>query len=131
MPSKNVNLVRAWIYACNADDPDLAVGLCHPDFEMTESASLPGPASTSGHDELRRYFAGWRRNWSEWEWIADEVEDLPPDHVLVMARLRLKGLPSGAWVEHRWAYLFTVRDGLLARQDGFDDRAAALAAARA
>jgi ketosteroid isomerase-like protein len=48
--------------------------------------------------------------------------------VFVIALLRLRGRRSGIWVEHRWAYLFTVRDGKLSRQDSFDDKAQALAA---
>jgi hypothetical protein len=35
----------------------------------------------------------------------------------------------GIWVEHDWAYLFTVRDGKLLRQDGYDDKAQAFEAA--
>jgi hypothetical protein len=96
---------------------------------MTESSALPGAAVTSGLDGLRRYFAGWNRNWSEWHWQAEEVLDIPPDKVLVMANLRLKGLRSGIWVEHRWAYLFTLLGGKLLRQDGFEGKAQALEAA--
>jgi hypothetical protein len=95
---------------------------------MTESPTLPGAATTSGFEDLRRYFAGWRRNWSEWDWQEEDVQDIPPDRVLVTALLRLRGLRSGIWVEHRWAYLFTIRDGKLLRQDGFDDKAQALEA---
>jgi ketosteroid isomerase-like protein len=129
MSQENVDTVRAWIRACNGHDLESAVALCDPEFEMTESSTLPGAATTSGLDGLRRYFAGWRRNWSEWDWQEEEVTDIPPDRVLVTARLRLKGLRSGIWVEHRWEYLFTVRGGRLLRQDGFDDRAEALRAA--
>jgi len=118
----------AWIRACNGDDSESAVALCDPAFEMTESSTVPGSATTSGLDGLRRYLAGWQRNWSEWDWQEEEVRDIPPDKVLVMALLRLRGLRSGIWVEHRWAYLFTMRDGKLLRQDGFDEKAQALEA---
>jgi hypothetical protein len=128
MSQENVELVRAWIRACNGTDPETAVALCDPAFEMTESSTLPGAVTTSGLEGLRRYFAGWRRNWSEWDWQEKEVHDIPPDKVLVMAVLRLRGLRSGIWVEHGWAYLFTVRDGKLLRQDGFDEKAQALEA---
>jgi len=114
--------------ACNGTDPEPAFALCDPSFEMTETPALPGAATTSGLEALTRYFAGWRRNWSEWAWEEEELIDLPPDNVLVMARLKLKGLRSGIWVEHRWAYLFTVRNGKLLRQDGFNDKAQALEA---
>src|SRR3954452_6925405 len=130
MSSENVELVRAWMRAVNGDDPEAAIALGDPAFEMTESSTLPGAASTAGLDELRRYLAGWTRNWSEWDWQEEEASEIPPDKVLVMATLRLRGLRSGLWVERRWAYLFTIRTGKLLRQDGFDDKARALEAAR-
>ena len=126
MSQENVELVRAWIRACNGPDPESAIALCDPAFEMTESPSLPGAATTSGLDGLRRYFSGWTRNWSDWDWQENEVHDIPPDKVLVVSLLRLRGLRSGIWVEHRWAYVFTVSNGRLFRQDGFDDKAQAL-----
>ena len=129
MSQENLDLVRAWIKACNTDEREAVTALCDPSFEMTESSALPGAASTAGMDQLRSYFDGWRRNWSEWDWQEEEMLDLPPDKVLLSANLRLKGLRSGIWVEHRWVYLFTVRDGKLLRQDGFDDKAQALEAA--
>jgi hypothetical protein len=45
------------------------------------------------------------------------------------ARLRLRGRLSGIEVDREWIYVFTVRDGKLIRQDGFDDRADGLRAA--
>jgi ketosteroid isomerase-like protein len=129
MSRENVDTVRAWIRACNRGDADAAVALCDASFVMTESSALPGAAITTGEDGLRRYFAGWSRNWSEWDWQEEEILDLPPDKVLVMANLRLKGLRSEIWVERRWAYLFTVLSGKLLRQDGFEGKAQALEAA--
>jgi ketosteroid isomerase-like protein len=126
----NVEIVRAWMGACNADDTELALSLCDPSIVMIEPDTLPGAATTKGIDGVRRYFAGWQRNWSEWRW-EEEVEELPPDKVLVTAQLRLRGLRSGIWVEHCWAYVFTLRDGKLVRQQGFDGRDEALAAVQA
>jgi hypothetical protein len=47
-----------------------------------------------------------------------------------MSLFRLRGLRSEIWVEHRWAYLFTVRTGKLLRQDCVDGKAQALEAVR-
>src|SRR3954447_12213447 len=99
---ENVEVVREWMHVCGdpQGDIDAALRLVDPEFEMTEAPSLPGAHSLRGHDALRRYFAGWRRNWSEWSWHADEVIDVPPDTVVVDARLSLRGLRSTALVEH-------------------------------
>jgi ketosteroid isomerase-like protein len=117
--------------ACNAGDEAAAFALVDPSFVMVESSALPGAATTTGLQGLERYFAGWRRNWSEGSWVEEELLDLPPDKVLVMARLRVKGLRSGLWVERVWAYVFTVGDGKLLRQDGYSTKAEALEAAAA
>ena len=107
----------------------MRASLVTPDFEMTESAKLPGAATVSGLDQLYTYWLGWKRNWSEWEWREEEIIELAPDRVLLVATLWLRGLRSGIPVERRWAYVFEIRDGKLARQDGYEDKGQALEAA--
>jgi hypothetical protein len=124
----NAELVRAWQNAANLGRVEELLALTHPDFEMNEASVLPGATRVVGRDALRRYCHGWGRNWSEWEWIEQELLELPPDRVVLDATLRLKGLRSEIWVEHRWAYLFVVRDGLIARNDGFLTKQEALGA---
>jgi hypothetical protein len=58
-------------------------------------------------------------DWSEWEWREEELIGLRPDRAVLDATLRLRGLRSSIWVEHRWAYLFVIRDGLILRNEGF------------
>ncbi len=121
--SENAELVRGWHKAAekatNLDRVEDLLALTHPEFEMTESSALPGAARVKGLEALRRYCYGWARNWSEWEWREEELVDLPPDRVMFDATLRLRGLRSSIWVEHRWVYLFVIRDGLILRDDGF------------
>ncbi|MFL5780812.1 MAG: nuclear transport factor 2 family protein [Thermoleophilaceae bacterium] len=131
MPEENVELVRGWVRALNEDDLDASLACCDPAFEMLESRTLPGAARVSGLDELRSYSLGWRRNWSEWEWREEKIVDVPPDRVVLVATLWLRGLRSGADVERRWAYVFTVRGGKLLSQVGYDSEAEALEAASA
>ena len=126
--ASNLDLVRTYIRAVNDDAMDIAGSLVHPEIEYSEASDLPGAAHVSGSDELLSYFYGWRKNWSEWDWHEEEILDLPPDRVLVIATLRLRGLRSGIWVERRWAYVFTVRDGLILRLAGYNTRDEALAA---
>jgi hypothetical protein len=49
--------------------------------------------------------------------------------VYLRARLRLVGRHSGIEVDREWIYVFTVRDGKLQRQVGYDDQSEALRAA--
>src|SRR4029077_13938154 len=124
----NLDLVRSWMQAVNDDAMDVTRALAHPEIELSEASDLPGAAHVSGIDEVVSYGYGWRKNWSEWDWREEEIVDMPPDRVLAVAILRLRGLRSGIWVERRWAYVFTVRDGLILRQDGYNTRGEALAA---
>ena len=126
--ASNVELVRTYMRAVNDDAMDITRSLAHPEIEYSEASDLPGAAHASGIDELLSYFHGWRKNWSEWDWREEEIVDLPPDRVLLLATLRLRGLRSGIWVERRWAYTFTVRDGLILRLAGYNTRDEALAA---
>jgi ketosteroid isomerase-like protein len=125
--SANVELVRAWQRAASAGEIDELLALSHADFEMTEASVLPGAVHVKGREALRSYCYGWARNWSEWDWREDEVLELPGDRVVLDSTLRLRGLRSSLWVEHRWAYLFEIRDGLILRNDGFQTKAELLA----
>src|ERR1700741_2008300 len=107
------------------------VALTPPELEMPEASALPGAVHVVGIEALRSYGYGWRRNWSQWEWREEELIELPPDRLGFVATLRLRGLRSTIWVEHRWAYLFVVRDGLILRDDGFLAVEEALASAGA
>jgi hypothetical protein len=98
---------------------DDMLALTHPEFEMTEASALPGAVHVRGREGLRSYAYGWAKNWSEQEWLEHEIVELPPDRVVLDATLRLRGLRSSIWVEHRWVYLFVIRDELILRDDGF------------
>jgi ketosteroid isomerase-like protein len=128
--SANVQLTRAWIRAINEGDTERWLGLVTPDFELIESSTLPGAAQAYGPEGLRRYAAGWARNWSAWELREVEIVDVPPTRVVLAADLKLRGRHSGIDVERRWVYLLSVRDGKLASQIGFDDKDEALRVAR-
>lgn len=128
MAAENLEIVRRWVRITNAGDFEDVADVLTPDFEMIESAKLPGAATVSGLDELYTYGLGWRRNWSEWDWREEELTELPGDRVLMVATLWLRGLRSGIPVERRWAYVFQIRDGKLARQDGYEDKEQALEA---
>jgi ketosteroid isomerase-like protein len=124
----NAEVVRNWIQATNDGDLRRLLDLADPEFEMVEASELPGAAHVRGLEELRTYFYGWARNWSHTDWREEEIAEIPPDCVLLLATLRLRGLRSGADVERRWAYVFKVRNGRVLRQIGYDTKDQALSA---
>jgi ketosteroid isomerase-like protein len=127
--SENVELVRTWQRAAELGDIEQLLALTHPEFVMTEAGSLPGAVTVHGREELRSYAYGWARNWSGQEWVELQMLELPDGRVMLDSTLRLRGRRSSIWVEHRWVYLFAIRDGLILRNDGFESREEALAAA--
>jgi ketosteroid isomerase-like protein len=120
--SDNAELVRTWQAAANDGRVEDLLALTHPEFEMTEASALPGATRVKGIEAMRRYCYGFAKIWAEGQWQEEELIELPPDRVVLDATLRLRGLRSSIWVEHRWAYLFTIRDGLIMRNDGFESK---------
>ncbi len=58
-------------------------------------------------------------HWSSFRWEPLELR-ISGDRALMRARLSLVGRKSGIEVDREWSYVFTVREGRLLRQDGFD-----------
>ena len=121
-------MVRTYVAACNAGDLERVFALLHDEFVLAESDTLPGAVTTSGPEEARRYFAGFQKHWSEANWQPHDMV-ARGERVWMPARLVLRGRKSGVVVDRVWQYVFTVRDGKLLRQDGYDDEAEARAAA--
>jgi ketosteroid isomerase-like protein len=128
--SANTDLIRAWIASVNSHDFEETVALVTPDFELVESSTLPGAATATGPEGLRRYGEGWARNWSDWQMREVEMVEVPPSHVVLAADLALRGIRSGIEVERRWIYLLRIRDGRIMSQIGYDSKEAAVEAAQ-
>jgi ketosteroid isomerase-like protein len=123
-------VVRAYIEACNGDDVDRVMSLLDRDVELHESATLPGAVSAVGLEAVRRYLERFNAHWSSFHWEPLEFR-VSDDRAAVRARLRFVGRRSGVEVDREWAYFFTVRDGKLLRQDGFDEMSDAIRALEA
>jgi ketosteroid isomerase-like protein len=119
------SVARAYIDASNSGDLDAVLALLDPEIEMHESEALPGPVSAVGFDAVRRYLERFDTHWSSFHWEPLEWR-VSKERVLCRARLALTGRKSGIDVDREWIYVFTVRDGKLLRQQGFDDMAVAM-----
>ena len=95
------------------------------------SAVFTDVAPIRGHEGMRRY---WDELWETWEGIRLdplEVFDVGDGRYVVDARLWGRGKRSGAEVDQRFAYLYTLRveDERIIRAQLLPDLAAAMSAA--
>ena len=126
--ASNLDVIEAWVHACNRGDIDAALGLCDSSIELVEASALPGAVTAAGTEAVRRYLERFTAHWSEGEWLPEEFKE-SGDKVFMRARLRLRGRRSGIEVDREWIYVFTVKEGKLVSQEGFDERADGLRAA--
>jgi ketosteroid isomerase-like protein len=61
-----------------------------------------------------------------WRVEAEKIVPVPPDRLLVLARVRAKGKASGAEIEMQTGDLLTVRDGKIVRAHIYRDSVEAL-----
>jgi uncharacterized protein len=124
----SLSVAQAWVDACDRGDVEAALAVCDPEVELVEAEALPGSVTATGIDAVRRYLERFETHWSEASWEPEEFREAG-DKVFMRARLKLVGRHSGIGVDREWIYVFTVRDGKLLRQVGYDDAAEGLRAA--
>ena len=85
-------------------------------------------AAFHGHDGMHQLWRYWRDAFEDIRWDPEEILDLG-DKILVTAQQTGHGTGSGIEVSQPVFQLFTLRKGLVLRQEDFLDRSAALEAA--
>ena len=122
-------IARRWWAGFNEDGVP-PMELCHPEVEMANPPEFPVRGTYRGRDGIRQ--------WAEEVWdVIDEcrmeMEDVLPtgdDDVYVMM-LRVRGVArhSRIPIDETWAAIWTTRDGMLYRAQGYVSRREALRAA--
>jgi ketosteroid isomerase-like protein len=125
----NLEILRRLNEAFNRRDVDAAVECLDPEVEMHPGIQVPDEESQYlGRDGLREWF----RNATEpWEMIRVEHKELidrPGDRVLAVEHWLFRGR-DGIELELELPNVYTFRDGLIVRTDGFTDKADAQRAA--
>ncbi len=81
-----------------------------------------------GRAGIERWLADWGAAWSEFSMEPEEFIDAG-ERVVVVIRMRAKGLGSSAVVERQDAIVYELRDGKITRLDYYNNREQALEAA--
>lgn len=96
------------------------------------SAVFTDIAPVQGHDEMLRCWRGMRETWAGIRIDPLEVLEVCDRRFVVELRLWGKGTQSGAEVDQRFAFVYTLRDdGRIVRAQLFPDVATAISAAEA
>jgi ketosteroid isomerase-like protein len=128
MLARSVGLAYA---AANRRDFDMVLLGWDPGSEYHPSGDLLPPDLETvfyGHDGYLQLWRYWLDAFEDIRWDPEEILDFG-DRLLVTAQQRGRGSGSGVAVSESVFQLFTVRRGLVVRQEDFLDRSKALEAA--
>jgi ketosteroid isomerase-like protein len=111
-------------------DLDGALELAHPDMRFETSGLFIGSARVyEGAEGVRAYWADILEVWDSLTMEPLEAIQLDENRVLTSVRFCGRGSQSGIESEAIAAGIWTLRDGLLSRYQGFASKEDALAAA--
>ena len=119
--------------AANRRDFELVLGGWDPGSEYHPSGDLMPPDLETvfyGHEGYLKLWRYWLDAFEDIRWDPEEILDLG-NRLLVTAQQRGHGSGSGVAVSEPVFQLFTLRRGLVVRQEDFLDRSKALEAAGA
>jgi ketosteroid isomerase-like protein len=127
-----VRRVQRAYAAVNRRDFDLVLVGWDQGSEYRPSRDLMPPDIKSafhGHDGMRELWRYWLEAFPDLAWEPEEIIDFG-DALLVSTEQRGTGSGSGVAVSKPVFQVFTLRDGLVLRQEDFLDRSDALEAVR-
>jgi ketosteroid isomerase-like protein len=116
--TRNVDLVREGLEAFLGGNMERALELAHPDIVSTRTAPLPDPQTYHGFEGLTQMWADWTADFDEFEMESVEFEQVG-DRVIVEMINRGTGKASGAVVDARFWFAYTVADGKVVRLDAY------------
>ena len=127
MSQQNVEVVRRAHQALNSGDIEQLLAICRPDIEVDMSDRVLNPATYSGHDGVRQFYAEVQEVWESYVWEPEELRD-EGNVVVALLRTTGKGRGSGVEIDRRTAMLWDVRDGQALRLRFYRDPGRAIEA---
>jgi ketosteroid isomerase-like protein len=129
MSEENVEVIRDIIAAMNEGDYERAMGHLADDVVLGNPAGVFA-GTFRGREAVGEWFGDWFRTF-DWNVHIDirEIAEIGDDCILLVHDLRGRGRGSGVDVEQTFAYLYRLREGKIARMDGYLSREEALEAA--
>jgi ketosteroid isomerase-like protein len=126
MSQENVEIVRAAIHARNSGEIDAMLEDAAPDFEFDFSRAVGPTRGVFALEPMREFWDEFAGAWESIRWEAEEFIEVG-DQVVTPTTLYVLGR-EGIEVEARAAWIWTFRDGKIARLTVYQSRAEALEA---
>ena len=117
MTDQDIETVEALLAAYRRGDVEAMLDLNHPDGEWINPDYAIEPGTRRGREEIRRAI---ERIFEFFETVdVESMERTPDGRILVITRVRSRGMGGGPGIEALTGTLYTVRDGLLLRYEWF------------
>jgi ketosteroid isomerase-like protein len=114
---QDIETVEALLAAFRRGDVEAMLDLNQPDAEWVNPDYAIEPGIRRGRDEIRRAI---ERIFEFFEAVeVESMERTPDGRILVVARVRSRGMGGGPGIEALTGTLYTVQDGLLVRYEWF------------
>jgi ketosteroid isomerase-like protein len=108
--------VLTFANAISRGDLAAALEVCHPEIEFLSVLAVSGRAYI-GRDGVRQYFEDVGSAWAEWRVEVHGVEPVSDGRVEITMTMHFRGKESGAMLSEETAHIWTLRDGLLLRNE--------------
>lgn len=129
MSQENVEIIRQYLNAYDGGGMDAWATFWHPDINWRAiEGALDDIGVMHGPDAIRHHYSQWEETFDGLRTEPGEVIDAGGDQVLAVVRWfgRMKG--SEAEVAIRYAIVFSIRDGKIAKGREFASREEAIEA---
>ena len=127
MSQENVEVVRSLYRAMNDRHPERAAEFADPELEWIPDSRV-GEGPIQGRANVIDFFTDRAEMFDEFRMETERFWERD-DRVLVFLRHTGRGRGSGAEFDIQIAHLWTLRDGVVVRGEGYGDRDEALEAA--
>ena len=117
MTDQDIETVEALFAAFRRGDAEAMLNLNHPEAEWVNPDYAIEPGTRRGREEIRRAIERVLEFFEDIE--VESMERTPDGRVLVVTRVRSRGIGGSPGIEELTGTLFTVRDGLLLRYEWF------------
>jgi ketosteroid isomerase-like protein len=129
MSQENVEIVRGSLEALADGGLDALAEFWNPDINWRAIEGAPDDVGEMhGREAARRYVQDWFETFDNFTAVAEELLDVADDRVVAVQHVTGRAKLSGVETELRYAVVYTLREGKIARVREYHDRAEALIA---